>query len=86
MGCTTMGNAHGSSSLTEEDMEFLREHTELTANDLALYENFLEKHPDGTISRADFRFDIIFKLSSLCRTITKFYNESILIFGYILGP
>ena len=62
-----MGNVQGSNSLTEEDMEFLREHTELTANDLALYENFLEKHPDGTISRADFRFDTILNLSTLCK-------------------
>ena len=61
MGCTTMGNTYGNNSLTEEDMEFLREHTELTENDLALYENFLAKHPDGTISREDFRFDIPFK-------------------------
>ena len=50
-----MGNAYGHNSLNEEDMQFLKEHTALTTNDIALYENFLEKHPDGTISRTDFR-------------------------------
>ena len=57
-----MGNTYGKNSLTEEDMEFLKENTELTGNDIALYENFLNKHPDGTISRDDFRFDTLFEL------------------------
>ena len=61
MGCTTMGNTYGKNSLNSEDMEFLQEHTELTGNDLAMYENFLSNHPDGTISRDDFRFDIRFE-------------------------
>ena len=57
MGCTcsNMGNAYGHTTLSDEDMQFLKEHTALTSNDIALYENFLEKHPDGTISRTDFR-------------------------------
>jgi len=56
-----MGNTYGKNSLNSEDMEFLQEHTELTGNDLAMYENFLSNHPDGTISRDDFRFDIRFE-------------------------
>ena len=50
-----MGTTFGKDALSEEDMQFLREHTALTSNDIALYENFLEAHPDGTISRSDFR-------------------------------
>ena len=55
MGCTTMGNTYGRNALDDEDMQFLKENTALTSNDISLYENFLENHPDGTISRSDFR-------------------------------
>ena len=55
MGCTTMGNVQGRNALTEDDLEFLREHTALGTHDLALYESFLSKHPNGKISREDFR-------------------------------
>ena len=55
MGFTSMGNNQGTSNISEDDMEFLKDNTSLTSGDLSLYENFLKNHPDGTISRQDFR-------------------------------
>ena len=50
-----MGNSNDKSVLTEEDRAFLNEHTSVTKQDMAMYENFLLKHPDGYISRNEFR-------------------------------
>lgn len=50
-----MGNSNGKKAVTGEDLEFLRNHTSLTQNDQAMYENFIVKHPDGTIARKEFR-------------------------------
>ena len=50
-----MGNGNDKSVLTEEDMAFIGEHTSVTKQDMAMYENFLLKHPDGYISRKEFR-------------------------------
>ena len=55
MGFTSMGNNQGASNISEDDMEFLKDNTSLTSGDVSLYENFLKNHPDGTISRQDFR-------------------------------
>ena len=55
MGCTTMGNSQGRNALREDDIAFLREHTALNTHDLALYESFLKDHPNGTISKEEFR-------------------------------
>ena len=60
-----MGNNHGKNVLTDVDMEFLREHTPITKYDLAMYENFLLKHPDGTISGIAFRLFNCFMLISI---------------------
>lgn len=58
-----MGNNNGKKNITKGDMEFLRENTAITKNDLAMYDNFLIKHPDGTIARKEFRLIIILFLS-----------------------
>ena len=50
-----MGNSNDKSVLTDEDRAFLNEHTSVTKQDMAMYENFLLKHPDGYISRQEFR-------------------------------
>ena len=54
--CTVnMGNSNGKKVLTEDDKAFIGEHTSVTPKDVAMYENFLLKHPDGNISRKEFR-------------------------------
>lgn len=66
-----MGNSNGKKTLTGGDMEFLREHTSITQNDQAMYENFIVKHPDGNIARKEFRLIFLFhqlqKRAHLCR-------------------
>ena len=54
-----MGNNNGKKNVTDGDIEFLRENTSITNDDLAMYDNFLIKHPDGTIARKEFRLIII---------------------------
>ena len=54
-----MGNSNGKKALTGGDLEFLREHTSITHDDQAMYENFIVKHPDGTIARKEFRLRIL---------------------------
>ena len=46
-------------AMTDVDMDFLREHTSITKNDLAMYDNFMANHPDGNIARKDFRSNIL---------------------------
>ena len=36
-----MGNSNGKKALTGGDLEFLREHTSITHDDQAMYENFI---------------------------------------------
>ena len=55
-----MGNNNGKKNITDGDMKFLRENTSISNNDLAMYDNFLIKHPDGEIARKEFRLIIIF--------------------------
>ena len=50
-----MGNSNGKKAITGDDLEFLRVNTSLTKSDQAMYENFIVKHPDGTIARKEFR-------------------------------
>ena len=38
-----MGNSNGKKALTGGDLEFLREHTSITHDDQAMYENFIVK-------------------------------------------
>ena len=54
-----MGNSNDKSVLTEDDKAFINEHTSVTKQDMAMYENFLLKHPDGHIARKEFRLLII---------------------------
>ena len=57
-----MGNSNGKKALTGGDLEFLREHTSITHDDQAMYENFIAKHPDGTIARKEFRLRILINI------------------------
>ena len=57
-----MGNSNGKKALTGGDLEFLREHTSITHDDQAMYENFIVKHPDGTIARKEFRLMILINI------------------------
>ena len=50
-----MGNSDGKQVLTDENKEYLNEHTEITMDDIEGYENFLLQHPDGKITQTDFR-------------------------------
>lgn len=50
-----MGNSGGKPVLTEENKEYLHEHTAVTMDDIESYENFLLQHPDGQITPQDFR-------------------------------
>ena len=55
-----MGNNNGKKNIMSEgDIKFLRENTSISTNDLAMYDNFLIKHPDGEIARKEFRLIII---------------------------
>lgn len=69
-----MGNNHGKKVLTDVDMEFLAEHTSITKNDLAMYENFLLNHPDGTISRKEFRLTTNISKRRVCTCSKNQYN------------
>ena len=57
-----MGNSNGKKALTGGDLEFLREHTSITHDDQAMYENFIVKHPDGTIARKEFGLMILINI------------------------
>lgn len=51
-----MGCVNGKPVLTEEDLEFIAQHTAITREEVdQQYENFLRKHPDGKIRKKDFR-------------------------------
>ena len=50
-----MGNSNEKKTITGDDLEFLRNNTSLTQTDQEMYENFIVKHPDGTIARKEFR-------------------------------
>ena len=50
-----MGNSNEKKTITGDDLEFLRNNTSLTQTDQEMYENFIIKHPDGTIARKEFR-------------------------------
>ena len=51
-----MGCVNGKPVLTEDDLEFIANHTAITRDEVdQQYENFLRKHPDGKIRKKDFR-------------------------------
>lgn len=51
-----MGCVNGKPVLTDEDLEFIANHTAITREEVdRQYENFLEKHPDGKIRKKDFQ-------------------------------
>ena len=51
-----MGCVNGSPLLDEKDLEFIATYTAVTRDEVdRQYENFLTKHPDGKITKRDFR-------------------------------
>ena len=50
-----MGNSSEKPILSDENKEYLNQHTEVTMEDIEQYENFLIQHPDGKITSQDFR-------------------------------
>ena len=50
-----MGNSSEKPILSDENKEYLHEHTDVTMDDIESYENFLLQHPDGKITSQDFR-------------------------------
>jgi len=51
-----MGCVNGKPALTEEDLDFIANHTAISRDEVdRQYENFLEKHPDGKIRKKVFQ-------------------------------
>jgi len=51
-----MGCANGKQVLTEDDFNYLASHTALSREEVEeKYRNFLERHPDGKITKKEFR-------------------------------
>merc|ERR1711963_1391644 len=51
-----MGRANGKPVLSDEDMEFIAKHTAVSRDQIdEQYEHFLGKHPNGKITKGDFR-------------------------------
>ena len=51
-----MGCVNGKPVLSEDDLDFIAKNTAVTRDEVdRQYENFLEKHPDGRITKRDFR-------------------------------
>ena len=52
----TMGCINGRPVLSQEDLDFIANHTAITRDEVdQQYENFLTRHPDGKITKRDFR-------------------------------
>ncbi len=53
---TKMGCVNGKPALTEEDLDFIANHTAVSREEVdRQYEHFLVKHPDGKITKKEFR-------------------------------
>ena len=51
-----MGCATSRPELSIEDLDFIANHTAITRDEVdQQYENFLTRHPDGKITKRDFR-------------------------------
>ena len=50
-----MGSSSGKPALSDSDKKYLGQHTSVTQEDVTKYDNFLQEHPDGQITPADFR-------------------------------
>ena len=51
-----MGCINGRPVLSQEDLDFIANHTAITRDEVdQQYENFLTRHPDGKITKRDFR-------------------------------
>jgi len=51
-----MGRANGKPVLSDEDLEFIAKHTAVSRDQIdEQYENFLGKHPNGKITKSDFK-------------------------------
>ena len=52
----TMGCINGRPVLSQEDLDFIANHTAITRDEVEQqYDNFLTRHPDGKITKRDFR-------------------------------
>ena len=50
-----MGNSGEKQSLTAFDRDYLGQHTSVTMDEVVRYENFLHEHPNGQITKQEFR-------------------------------
>ena len=51
-----MGSANGKPGLATEDLDYIAKHTAVSHEEVKLqYEDFLQTHPDGKITKSDFR-------------------------------
>ena len=51
-----MGCVNGKPVLSKEDLDFIANHTAVSRDEVdRKYENFLAKHPDGKITKKEFR-------------------------------
>ena len=50
-----MGNSGGKQGLTTAEKQYLGTHTSVSMDEVMRYENFLQQHPDGQITKLDFR-------------------------------
>ena len=50
-----MGNLGGKQALTTSDRDYISQHTSVSMDDVVRYENFLQEHPSGQITKQDFR-------------------------------
>ena len=52
----TMGCVNGKEILSEKDLEFISQNTDISREDVEeQYKNFLHKYPDGKITRRSFK-------------------------------
>ena len=66
-----MGNSSEKPILSDENKEYLNQHTEVTMEDIEQYENFLIQHPDGKITTQDFRYAILLPMNHSMTTNEK---------------
>ena len=53
---TIMGCVNGKPVLSDEDLDFIANHTAVSRDEVDIqYQNFLSEHPNGKITRREFR-------------------------------
>ena len=61
-----MGCVNGKPVLSDNDLDFIANHTAVTRDEVdRQYENFLTEHPNGRITKKDFRHMMQVKLTFL---------------------